>query len=95
MPGYNDLASFGIERAAAAAARSDDANLPRLAQLTRALLLMTIGAWQSGMKLVVRASDGWDLDTPESRAVYGALNLRAAVLCARAGERRGGVARRK
>lgn len=84
--GYNDLANFGLERAAAAAARSDDANLPRLAQLSRALLLMTIGAWGSGMKLVQRASTGIDLDTPAARAVYGALNLRAAILSARAGD---------
>jgi transcriptional regulator with XRE-family HTH domain len=83
--GYYDLASLGIERAAAAAARSDDANLPRLAQHRRALLLMTIGAWQPGMKLVQRASEGMDLDTPESRAVYAALQLRAAILSARAG----------
>jgi transcriptional regulator with XRE-family HTH domain len=83
--GYYDLASLGIERAAAAADRSDDANLPRLAQHRRALLLMTIGAWQSGMKLVRRASEGMDLDTPGARAVYGALQLRAAILSARAG----------
>ncbi|MCO6007366.1 helix-turn-helix domain-containing protein [Actinoallomurus purpureus] len=83
--GYNDLANFGLDRAAAAAARSDDANLPRLAQLSRALLLMTIGAWDSGMRLVQRAGDGMDLDSAESRAVYGALQLRAAVLSARAG----------
>jgi transcriptional regulator with XRE-family HTH domain len=82
--GYNDLASFGIERAAAAAARSDDPNLPRLAQLSRALLMMTIGAWGPGLKLVQRAADGLDNDTAESRAVHGALQMRAAILCARA-----------
>ncbi|GAA0348426.1 helix-turn-helix domain-containing protein [Actinoallomurus spadix] len=83
--GYNDLANFGIERAAAAAARSEDPNLPRLAQLSRALLLMTIGAWDAGMKLVERAGTGMDLDSSESRAVFGALQLRAAILSARAG----------
>lgn len=83
--GYNDLASFGLELAVAAAARSDDANLGRLAQLSRALLLMTIGAWDSGMKLVLRAGDGMDFDAPASRAVYGALRLRSAILSARAG----------
>lgn len=83
--GYNDLASFGLERASAAAARSDDPNLPRLAQLSRALLLMTIGAWGPGLKLVDRAATGMDLDTPESQALYGALHLRSAILQARAG----------
>jgi transcriptional regulator with XRE-family HTH domain len=82
--GYNDLASFGIERAAAAAARSDDPNLPRLAQLSRALIMMTIGAWGPGLKLVQRVGDGMDTDTAESRAVYGALQMRAALLSARA-----------
>jgi transcriptional regulator with XRE-family HTH domain len=83
--GYNDLASFAMERAAAAAARSDDPNLPRLAQLSRALLMMTIGSWGPGLKLVRHAGDGMDRDTSASQAVFGALQLRAAMLLARAG----------
>ncbi|MFG3439514.1 helix-turn-helix domain-containing protein [Nonomuraea sp. NPDC047897] len=83
--GYNDLAAFGIERAATAAARSDDPNLSHLVQLSRALLMMTAGAWGPGLKLVRRAGDGMDRDTMEARVVYGALQLRAAVLSARAG----------
>jgi transcriptional regulator with XRE-family HTH domain len=82
--GYNDLASFGIERAAAAALRSDDPNLSRLAELSRALLMMTIGAWKPGMKLVEQAAARVDRDSDQSRAVYGALHLRSAILSARA-----------
>lgn len=82
--GYNDLASFAIEQAAAAATRSDDPNLPRLAQLSRALLMMTIGAWEPGMRLVEQAAVGIDHDTDEARAVSGALHLRSAILSARA-----------
>jgi transcriptional regulator with XRE-family HTH domain len=83
--GYNDLASFAMERAAAAAARSDDPNLPRLAQLSRALLMMTMGSWGAGLKLVRHAGDGMDRNTSASQAVFGALQLRAAMLSARAG----------
>jgi transcriptional regulator with XRE-family HTH domain len=83
--GYNDLAAFGIERAATAAARSDDPNLPRLVQLSRALLMMTTGAWQPGLTLVRRAGEGMDTNTAEARVVSGALQLRAAMLSARAG----------
>lgn len=81
--GYNDLATVGIQYAALAGASSDDANLPRLAQLSRALLLLTIGSWETGLRLVRQAGHGMDLDTPQALAVYGALQLRAAVLSAR------------
>lgn len=83
--GYNDLASLGIEQAARAAVRSDDANLPLLADLSRSLILMTMGAWTPGLKLVRAATARIDRDTPEGQVVYGALQLRAAVLSARAG----------
>jgi transcriptional regulator with XRE-family HTH domain len=84
--GYNDLAAIGIRGAAEAAEHGDDPNLPRLAGLSRALLLMTMGAWGQGLRLVQHAGTGMDLSSPASRAVYGALQLRAAVLSARAGE---------
>lgn len=83
--GYNDLASVGIEHAARAAARSDDANLPLLADLSRSLLLMMMGAWAPGLRLVRRAADQVVMDTPESQVVAGSLQLRAAILAARAG----------
>ncbi|MEV6984894.1 hypothetical protein AB0M95_27035 [Sphaerisporangium sp. NPDC051017] len=81
--GYNDLAAFGIERAAA---RSDDPNLPRLVQLSRALLMMTAGAWKPGLTMVRRAGERMDADTTEARVVSGALQLRAAMLSARDGD---------
>lgn len=84
--GYNDLAAVAIERATASATRSQDPNLPHVARLSRALIMMTVGAWESGLRLVQHASDGLDTTTPSSTAVAGALHLRAAVLSARAGE---------
>jgi len=84
--GYTDLAGIAIERATASAARSEDPNLPAVARLSRALLMMTVGAWEPGLRLVQRAGDGLDTDQPSNRAVAGALHLRAAVLSARAGE---------
>src|SRR5699024_5712924 len=84
--GYTDLAGIAIERATTSATRSEDPNLPHVVRLSRALLMMTVGAWEPGLRLVQRASDGLDTDQPSSRAVAGALHLRAAVLSARAGE---------
>ncbi|KUP97545.1 helix-turn-helix domain-containing protein, partial [Thermobifida cellulosilytica] len=81
--GYTDLASVAIKDAAVAADRSDDPNLPRLALLSRALLMMTIGAWEPGLALVRRAGEGLDTTAPAGLAVYGALHLRSAVLSAR------------
>lgn len=83
--GYNDLASFGLERAAVSAVHSDDPHLGRLVNLSRTTMLMTIGAWGPGLALVRQACQGLDQDAAGSRAVYGALQLRAAVLAARAG----------
>lgn len=83
--GYVDLASLGIEHGARAAARSDDANLPLLADLSRSLILMMMGAWSPGLRLVRQAADRVTMDTPESQAVAGSLQLRAAILSARAG----------
>ncbi|MBB4931399.1 transcriptional regulator with XRE-family HTH domain [Lipingzhangella halophila] len=84
--GYNDLAAGAIRSAGESARRSDDPNLPRLAQLSRALLLLTFGAWPQGLRLVQRAGEGMDTDTDAGRAVAGALRLRAAILSARADE---------
>lgn len=84
--GYNDLAFVAIERATASAARSEDPNLPHVARLSRALLMMTVGSWKPGLRLVQRASDGLDTTTTSGSAVAGALHLRAAVLSARASE---------
>jgi transcriptional regulator with XRE-family HTH domain len=84
--GYNDLAGLGIEHAVRTAARSDDANLPLVAHLSRSQLLMGMGAWAPGLKLVRQAARQADDDTPQSQTIYGALHLRAAILAARAGD---------
>lgn len=83
--GYNDLASLGIEHAARAAAKSDDPNLLLLADLSRSMIYLTMGAWTPGLKLVRSTAARIDRDTPVTRSIYGAFHLRAAILCARAG----------
>lgn len=81
--GYMDLANAAIRDAAASAARSDDPNLPALALLPRALLMMMYGSWVSGLNLVRTAASRVGQDTPQALAVHGALQLRSAILSAR------------
>lgn len=84
--GYNDMATNAITAARWAASESEDPNLNQLAQLSRALLLLTLGAWSQGLQLVHRARADTDTSTPAGTAVAGALRLRAAILSARAGD---------
>lgn len=81
--GYMDLATAAIKDAAASATRSDDPNLPALAMLPRALMMMTYGSWHAGLSLVRTAATRVDQDTPQALAVQGALHLRSAILSAR------------
>ncbi|CAL9362902.1 hypothetical protein SUDANB121_00711 [Nocardiopsis dassonvillei] len=81
--GYTDLATSAIKDATRSAARSDDPNLPALAQLSRALMMMMYGSWTAGLRLVRAAAGGVEPDTPQALAVHGALHLRSAVLSAR------------
>jgi transcriptional regulator with XRE-family HTH domain len=83
--GYNDLASLGIEHAVRAAAKSDDPNLLVLADHSRSMVYLTMGAWTPGLKLVRATAAQIDRDTPVTQAIYGAFHLRAAIICARAG----------
>ncbi len=83
--GYHDLAQVAIERAAFAAQRADDPLLPRLVVLSRALLLLSAKAADLALAMAVRAAAEVDRDEPGGLAVYGALQLRAAVAAARAG----------
>lgn len=83
--GYTDLAQLAMERAAVSAGRSDDANLPQLVTLSRALLLLTVGAWDPALTLLRRAAEQIEQDRPESVTVFGALHLRSAIVAARAG----------
>lgn len=81
--GYMDLATTAIKDAAASAVRSDDPNLPALALLPRALMMMMYGSWMTGLNLVRTAASRVDQDTPQALAVHGALSLRSAILSAR------------
>lgn len=81
--GYTDLANSAIRDAASSAARADDPNLPALAQLSRALMMMMYGSWSTGLHLVRTAAGSVDETSPQALAVQGALHLRSAVLSAR------------
>ncbi|KOX10123.1 helix-turn-helix domain-containing protein [Nocardiopsis sp. NRRL B-16309] len=81
--GYMDLATAAIKDAATSAGRSDDPNLPALALLPRALMMMMYGSWVTGLQLVRTAAGRLDQDTPQALAVSGALQLRSAILSAR------------
>jgi transcriptional regulator with XRE-family HTH domain len=79
--GYNDLAMLAIERAAAAAQRADDANLPALVALSRALMLITHGEYYPALAMAAGV-----LGTAEAPEIDGALHLRCAISAARAGD---------
>ncbi|WP_433701753.1 helix-turn-helix domain-containing protein [Nocardiopsis sp. CA-288880] len=81
--GYTDLATSAIKDAAWSAGRSDDPNLPALAQLSRALMMMMYGSWTGGLRLVRSAATRIEQNSPQALAVHGALQLRSAVLSAR------------
>ncbi|MFL1427993.1 MULTISPECIES: helix-turn-helix domain-containing protein [unclassified Nocardiopsis] len=81
--GYMDLAATAIKDAATSAARADDPNLPALALLPRALMMMMYGSWMSGLHLIRTAAERVDDATPQALAVHGALSLRSAILSAR------------
>jgi hypothetical protein len=54
--GYNDLGMLAIKRAAMAAQRADDASLPALVALSRALMLVThgeYGPWRIGLRNMI------------------------------------------
>jgi transcriptional regulator with XRE-family HTH domain len=79
--GYNDLGMLAIERAATAAQRADDPNLPALVSLSRALMLITHGVYRPALTVAARM-----LGTAEAREIDGALHLRCAISAARAGD---------
>ncbi|HUY52891.1 MAG TPA: hypothetical protein VMV92_45530 [Streptosporangiaceae bacterium] len=79
--GYNDLGMLAIERAAMAAERADDPNLPALVSLSRALMLITHGIYGPALKIAASM-----LGTAEAPEIDGALHLRCAVSAARAGD---------
>jgi transcriptional regulator with XRE-family HTH domain len=79
--GYNDLGMLAIERAAWAAQRADDPNLPALVSLSRALMLITHGVYRPALAIAAGM-----FGTAEAPEVDGALHLRCAIAAARAGD---------
>jgi hypothetical protein len=72
---------LAIERAATAAERADDPNLPALVAMSRALMLLTHGIYRPALRVATSM-----LGTGEAREIDGALHLRCAVSAARAGD---------
>lgn len=85
--GHLDLAHLADERARANAALGGDPLRAATAEWNHALILLFDGAYKGGLRTIGRAADYADLApvTDASKAVLGALDLRAAVLAARTG----------
>ncbi|WP_405495104.1 helix-turn-helix domain-containing protein [Nocardia sp. NBC_00511] len=85
--GHLDLAHLADERARANAALGGDPLRAATAEWNHALILLFDGAYKGGLRTIGRAADYADLApvTDASKAVRGALDLRAAVLAARTG----------
>ncbi|MFC6091749.1 hypothetical protein [Saccharothrix lopnurensis] len=83
--GHLDLAHLADERARTAATRGDDPLRTAVAEWHHALILLFDGSYPAGLRAIDRASALTDLtpSQPATRAVRGALHLRAAILAAR------------
>jgi hypothetical protein len=84
--GYMDLFALAVERVAWAAGQADDPLLRPVAAMRRSSVFLATGGWDGGMTLLDRASremaDSGDDDATLS--VYGTVQLRSAILAARA-----------
>lgn len=83
--GYNDLAQVAIDRTATAALHADDPHLLHLVPLSRTLLLLTLGSGDIALAIARRTLNDVDQSGPAGVEIYGALQLRAAILTARMG----------
>lgn len=86
--GYHDLAQVAVEHAAHAAQRGDDANLPHVVTLARALQLFTLGSWTTASMMMTRTAGSLDRTEPAALHVLTAAHLRGAIAAAR-GDRSG------
>lgn len=85
--GFNDLARLGLSRMSVAAAKSGDPREVALERWNRAQLMADAACHDRGVRLVRRALRDLDDDGGrDTKAVRGALHLKAAVLASRQGD---------
>ncbi|WP_253879126.1 helix-turn-helix domain-containing protein [Actinomadura rupiterrae] len=84
--GYSGDALALLERASDTARRSGDPNVPALITLARALVLLGLNQHRPALILLDRAAANLDPGRPDAAEVAGALDLRSAIVAARAGE---------
>jgi transcriptional regulator with XRE-family HTH domain len=82
--GYHDLAQVALEKAATAADKGDDPNLPHVVNLARALQLFVLGSWSTASRLMTRTATRIDQDNEGALHVLAAARLRGAIAAARA-----------
>lgn len=82
--GYGGDALALLERASAAAARTQDPHPDVLVTLARALLLMGWNQYRPALHLLDRAAANIEHDRPDAGEVAGAVELRSAIIAARA-----------
>lgn len=82
--GYAGDSLAWLDRAAESALRSQDPHLPLLGTAPRALLLMGMTQYQPALTLLRRAVVQVQHDRPDAGEVAGYLQLRAAIVAARA-----------
>ncbi|GAA4369812.1 helix-turn-helix transcriptional regulator [Actinomadura sp. NPDC048032] len=82
--GYTGDALALLERGSEAARRSGDPNLPHLVMMARALLMMSMDQYRPALTLLDRAAAGVRQDRPDAGEVAGAIELRSAIVAARA-----------
>jgi transcriptional regulator with XRE-family HTH domain len=82
--GYGGDSLALLEHAAAAARRAEDPHPPVLVTLARALLLMGMDQYQPALMLLDRAAASIDHGRPDAAEVAGAVELRSAIISARA-----------
>ncbi|GAA2290686.1 helix-turn-helix transcriptional regulator [Nonomuraea roseoviolacea subsp. roseoviolacea] len=86
--GYLDLFHVAVHRMTWAAEQADDPMLRPVSDVRRSMAFMATGAWDGGLRLLDRTSqqleDGQRTSDPTTLSVYGTVQLRAAILAARA-----------
>ncbi|GAA4136767.1 helix-turn-helix transcriptional regulator [Actinomadura keratinilytica] len=82
--GYSGDALALLECAADAARRSQDPNLPHLVTLARSLLLLGLNEPKPALRLLDQAAADVHEDRPDGGEISGAIELRSAIIAARA-----------
>ncbi|GAB3214342.1 hypothetical protein GCM10027294_54000 [Marinactinospora endophytica] len=84
--GYGDLSAVFIERARVSATRADDPHLLAMVAQRHTLLLLERAQWRPAMATLGHATTLVDPRRPDATEVAGSIQLRRAVIAARAGD---------